>query len=109
MSTRAELLLELKECSNTAQNNFATACRLLPEVTDAVYGDYHIRRLIAHRNTKLVVDRVIQALESGGSYEFAVNACRHKAIAAFREGETARGELWLDWSNNFTLNAPEEF
>jgi hypothetical protein len=56
-----------------------------------------------------VVDRVIQALESGGSYEFAVNACRHKAIAAFREGETARGELWLDWSNNFTLNAPEEF
>jgi len=109
MSTRAELLLELKEWSDTAQNNFAGTCRQLLEVNDAVYGDPQIRRLTAYRNTKLVVDKVMQLLETGGSYEFTANSCRIKAIAAFREGETARGEVWLDWSNNFTLNAPEEF
>jgi hypothetical protein len=109
MSTRAELLLELKEWSDSAQKKFAEVCGLLPGVEDCVYADYHIKRLTAHRNTKLVVSTVSQLLERGESYEFTVNTCRHKAIAAFRAGETARGELWLDWSNKFTLNAPEEF
>jgi hypothetical protein len=109
MSTRADLLLELNERSNTAQTNFAGTCRQLLEVNDAAYADYHLKRLMTQRNIKLVVDRVMQLLETGGSYEFTANSCRMKAIAAFREGETARGELWLDWSNNFTLNAPEEF
>jgi len=109
MSTRAELLLELKMWSNTAQNNFAGTCRELLEANDAVHGDLQIRKLTIYRNTKLVVDKVIQLLERCESYGATVKICRDKAIAAFREGETARGEVWLDWSNNFTLNAPEEF
>lgn len=108
MTTRTELLLELKEWSGSAQKKFAEVCGLLPGVEDCVYADFHIKRLIAHRNTKLVVSTVSQLLERGESYEFTVNTCRHKAIAAFRAGDIERGEVWIDWAGNFTLNAPEE-